>query len=788
MSVRRAVYVTDTMADVRMIEGLAERCELTLLAPASLGDRLTTWWSPDLAAKVDTVLLDGGRGSFLVRGPRWLARHGHDYDVAFVLDNVTAALAANLGHRFGGPPTVLQVGRPTVEYVRCGLGPRPGPAAYLRLILARLLVRVNERMAAGIGAVSEYVAELARRHNPLTEAIPFYGVDVERFTPTPTRSEAREALELPDDGPIILYRSRLAPEKDPTTFLAAVDRLRREGRDVTAVYMGGEHARFAELADEAGVHVVARDARSRSELPLWYRAADICVQASKREGLALSPVEALACGVPVVASDVGGLPEVVDHGRCGILVRPHDPVGMADAIAGLLDDPELARELGRRGRQRVVERYSADSAFDAWLRLGDAAAGWARRHPASGGHPPSVPVRVLFIDHETRLSGGQRDLVDLVRGFPEGAVEVHVALPGEGPLADALRHHGAQVHIVPMDESFRRLSRGALAERPWRLLRLVLPATQATAKLVRLARRLRPDVVHTNSMKAHAVGAIAARAARAPLVWHVRDILPENWVRSAFTTAAGVVPDRVVSLSHVAARPFEGGRSARRIRVVHNGIRPLPVSDDEVAAWRRKLGAENGDPLVGMVGQIAHWKGQDVFVEAAARLHELEKPCRFALVGSCLFPENEREFDEGIRRRAHERGLDDCLVWIDHAEPIEPLMAALDVLVHASRLPEPFGRVLVEAMAQGTPVVTTEVGAGPEIVPSSAGVHVPPGDPVALSDALIDLIDDEETREAFARSARRTADGFDITATADGVVDIYRELIHHPSLHPGPPS
>ena len=757
------MYVADTMVDVRMLEGFARHFDLTLLLPSALGDRATNFWPPRPPARVERVMLRGGRLRFVVSAAWWLARRRRRFLVAFALDNAGAALAANLGRKLGGPPVILQIGRPTLLYVRCRRRAEGGLGNAFRLAIARVLVAVNERWADGVGAISGHVRAETRDRNPDTRMIPWYGVDTAFFDTRLRPDDAKARLGFSTDIPVVLYRSRIAPEKDPETFLRAVALLRNEGRTFVAAYMGGEHATFEEFATGLGVEVVARAPSGMDEIPVWYAAADVVVQTSHAEGLGISPLEALACGTPVVVSDTGGLREVVDGGRCGLLVPQGDARATADAIVRLLDDPGMGARLAAAGRQWVEQRFETEATFAMWARFG-----------LDVGGMPQRP-RILFVDHEARLSGGQRDLVDLVRGLRAERFELHAAVPEEGSLADALRSHGAVVHVVPMGGRLRRFSRWDLARRPWTAAVHVGATMAAAIRLAHLVRRLRPDVVHPNSLKAHLIATPAARLAGAYNVWHVRDIL-DGWLGRAWRIVAALSADRIVCLSEVAAEPFRSGRTAAKVRVVYNGVRVGAPDPQAVEDWRRRLGGGRA-PLVGIVGQLAWWKGQDVFVEAAALVSKQRPDARFAVVGSCLFPENEAAFVDRVRTRSVELGLSDRLTWVGYVDPIEPLVACLDVFVHASRLPEPFGRVIVEAMALGTPVVASRSGAGPELVGGSAGVLVPGGDAEAMAAAIGDLVDDPELRARLADEGRLVAARFDIDRTASGVAEVWVELL-----------
>ena len=200
-----------------------------------------------------------------------------------------------------------------------------------------------------------------------------YGVDTAVFRPlTEPRASIRRRRGLPEHGTLIFFSSRVAPEKDAGTLLDAIRLLVEQGRDIHVLHRSGGYRRFLDEAAARGVaaRVIATDAvHPHDELPLDYAASDLCVQASRDEGLGYSALEALACGVPVVASAVGGLRETIVDGHTGWTCPPRDPEAMADAIARALDDTVESIRRAEAGRQMVAERFERSRVFARLFRL-----------------------------------------------------------------------------------------------------------------------------------------------------------------------------------------------------------------------------------------------------------------------------------------------------------------------------------------------------------------------------------------------------------------------------------
>jgi glycosyltransferase involved in cell wall biosynthesis len=168
--------------------------------------------------------------------------------------------------------------------------------------------------------------------------------------------------------------------------------------------------------------------------------------------------------------------------------------------------------------------------------------------------------------------------------------------------------------------------------------------------------------------------------------------------------------------------------------VVHNGIDAAPfdaVTPDEIGAVRDELNLpETG--VVGVFSRLAEWKGQHVLLEALRDLPNVTA----LIVGDALFPE-DRAYADRLRRTIQDDGLGSRVRMTGFREDVPVLMHACDVIVHTSTAPEPFGRVIVEGMLAGRPVIATNIGGPAEVLNhGETGYLVPPGDAQTLADVL----------------------------------------------------
>jgi glycosyltransferase involved in cell wall biosynthesis len=393
--------------------------------------------------------------------------------------------------------------------------------------------------------------------------------------------------------------------------------------------------------------------------------------------------------------------------------------------------------------------------------------------------PTANSIRsVLFVHHSNDLYGADVVLLETVKGLDRSRFSPLVVLPEDcrhpGGLAAELEKIQVPFLFCPLAVMRRKYFRAA------RVLGYSAELIRAVRLLARIIRENNVDLVHSNTLAVW-TGAIAARLTGTPHVWHVHEMLVRPApVRRALHFLAPRLSSAVVCISEAVRRhvlkdePASGGK----LKVVHNGL-PLenfvPVSDG--SSIRREFGIPAGAPLVGMVGRINHWKGQSVFVEAAQSVLASFPDANFLVVGS-VFADEVHHLDR-LREEVRQAGIEDRFLLSDFRRDISDILAALDVYVHPALLPEPFGLVVLEAMAAGKPVVATAHGGPLEMIEEGVSGHfVPPADPGALAEKICAcLADPESSREMGRRAQERALRMFSLRRYLDGIESVYEQAL-----------
>jgi glycosyltransferase involved in cell wall biosynthesis len=386
----------------------------------------------------------------------------------------------------------------------------------------------------------------------------------------------------------------------------------------------------------------------------------------------------------------------------------------------------------------------------------------------------SMPIRVLFLDHTAKLGGGEIALLNLVRNLDKRFIHTTVVLFEDGPLVKQIRLH-AETHVLPLSDAVGAAAKDGLGWKSLLQCNAALLACVHSWKVARLVSRTGVHLIHTNSLKADIIGGLAGWLARVPVIWHVRDRIEPEYLPAAvvriFRWLSRKMPAYVIANSQatLSSLRLKDGDTRERARVVHDGC--------NVGALKEAHLTRNRGMRIGLIGRISPWKGQHIFLQAAALLHPLYPAAKFEIIGAPLF--SEREYEAHLHELNSTLQLGDAVEFAGFIDDVPARIAQLDIVVHASTIGEPFGQVIIEAMAERKPVAATNGGGVPEVVEDGiTGLLVPMGDAPSMAQALSYLLDHPEAAaEMGNRGWERVRAKFTIQRTARSVESVYRHVL-----------
>lgn len=390
-----------------------------------------------------------------------------------------------------------------------------------------------------------------------------------------------------------------------------------------------------------------------------------------------------------------------------------------------------------------------------------------------------LPRTILYVHASDEMYGADRILLQIVERLDRQRFRPIVVLPNDIPypglLSEALSER--QIEFVHLELAVLRRQYltplGALAFL-WRLL-------VSTFALIRLIRQESVDLVHSNTT-AVIPGAFAARLTKTPHLWHVHEIIMNP--RFLWRLTSWLLPrlsNQVVAVSGATRDHLCAGdrRNEQKAIVIHNSIDISRFAGSEGLGRhvRREWGIAPEQPLVGMLGRISHWKGQDYFLQVASLVARDHPEARFAIVGG-IFPGQEERIEE-LKDQALRLGLSSSVIFSDFRSDVPAALDAYDVFVLPSTLPDPFPTVILEAMAAGKPVVANAHGGSVEMVDHQVtGFLVDPGQPDTMALAIKHLIQNVEQRRDMGQRGRgRLESLFSMESFIEKWVTLYERFI-----------
>jgi glycosyltransferase involved in cell wall biosynthesis len=402
-------------------------------------------------------------------------------------------------------------------------------------------------------------------------------------------------------------------------------------------------------------------------------------------------------------------------------------------------------------------------------------------------------VSIVFLSPTGQTGGAEAALHDLLAGLREShpSWSLRLIVASDGPLVERVEALGVPVQVLPFPASVARLGEWGLGSGFWprlvfaaRCAGIVLPAFGYLRRLRRLLQSDAPAVIHTNGLKMHVLGAWA-RPRGAAVLWHLHDYAS----RRPFT--AGLLRRYAHRCSAVVANSRSVADDLRTVCGEGLAIHPVwnaidldrfsprgPRIDLDAVSG---LNAAGNVLRIGLVATFARWKGHETFLRALASL-PASLPVRGYIVGGPLYETSGSQTSVAeLRELVRSLGLEDRIGFTGFVQDSSAAMRALDIVVHASTEPEPFGLVIAEAMACERPVVVSRAGGASELIePGVNALGFAPGDAAALARCIEDLARDADLRQRLGRAGRSTAERcFHRRRMARELTPIYESLVVH---------
>lgn len=398
-----------------------------------------------------------------------------------------------------------------------------------------------------------------------------------------------------------------------------------------------------------------------------------------------------------------------------------------------------------------------------------------------------MPKRILFVEsnRDGTVGGSYFLLLDLIRGLDRSRYEPIVGFHRENYLMDQFRAAGAEVVLF---DNLKPVDFGALngVLNPIKRLGNLYRGLYAQARVhAKYLREQRIDLVNlNNSMTRNHAWMLAARQVGIPCITHEMGI---NKSYSFLSRYFGKRLDRIISLSRAICKAMleNGGIDYPNVQVIHCGIDLTRYQIKETPAQlRQKHNIPEGAPVIGVVGNIREWKGQETLVRATAILKKKYPDIRCVLVGDC--GKADQEYGDRLDRIAKELDVTGNIIKTGFQRNAIDYMELMDVVTHTSIHPEPFGIVTLEAMSRSKPLVSTTIGGPAEVVVNGeSGLLVDPGKPADLAGAVERFLSDPEyARLTGKRGYERMAMNFSMKQSIDKTMAVYAEVLRLPAPQP----
>lgn len=382
--------------------------------------------------------------------------------------------------------------------------------------------------------------------------------------------------------------------------------------------------------------------------------------------------------------------------------------------------------------------------------------------------------RIVLLAPAGELGGAERCLIDTIWSIHRAnpGIDLHLIAGADGPLLEAARLSGATTSCRPLPARVKALGDSGLGRSVWKRLRVLARMIPAIPAMLGYVRRLKqdiqenqPDVVHVLGLKMQLLSLVAVPSG-IPIVWNIQDYLGHRRMISRMMQACVRLLGRrraigVGCCSKDVVRDFQRLFSPGQFRAIETVYNTVDMEMYQPDGARSELDETGKDGLkVGLIATYARWKGQDVFIKAVKLLkrhsEEGSTDWHAFIIGGPIYETAGSQWSrEELEKLIETEGVRDCVTLVPFQKDAATVMRGLDVVVHASRQPEPFGRVIAEAQACSRAVIAVGSGGSGEVFEDErTGLAIRANDPECLARAIERLFRDEQLRERLSEAGR----------------------------------
>lgn len=396
-------------------------------------------------------------------------------------------------------------------------------------------------------------------------------------------------------------------------------------------------------------------------------------------------------------------------------------------------------------------------------------------------NPESSGIKTILYIHANNQDVGGADycLFKLTSQLDKKRFRPVVCLSKQTKILELYKKEGIKTYVIEMERLKKSIN-------PLYLITLLYKFFFTIRTLRKIIRKEHAALVHGNDLL-DIYGPVAALLENRPATQYVRWILESPvWLKKLIASMVYRLNTCVMTVSNaVAQKMFSNGQTVKsRVVTCYDWIDMAGVGHKKIMGdigdIREEYGWSPGTPLVGCVGRLEQWKGQDVFVRAAAIVLQKMPDTKFLVVGGEVEGRGRESFGQTLKYLATNLGIGNQLIFAGQRDNIADIMESLDVFVHASVTPDPLPGVVMEAMACATPVVGANAGGVPEeMADQKTGYLYPPGNPDAMAEKIIQLLNDPQKAKQMGLSGQeRVYSVFEKTKLCNRIEHLYETIIH----------